>query len=664
MATDAGAADSSLEHELEGMLEIEKFEPPAEFRGRADWSDPAVYEEAAADPVAWWTARSKELLDWDVEPAEGLNDSNPPFYKWFEDGRINASAQCLDRHVEAGNGDRVAYHWRGEEGERRDVTYADLHRDVQRLANALKDLGVEKGDVVGIYLPMIPEVAVAMLACARIGAPHNVVFGGFSAESVRERMEFAEAKALITVDGARRKGKTAPIKEQVDAEMGSVESLQTIVVVRSTGIDCPMTEGRDVFYDEVCAAADPECPAEPMEAEHPLFILYTSGSTAKPKGILHTTGGYLTGAATTHKYVFDLKPETDVYWCAADVGWITGHSYIVYGPLANGTTSVMWEGAPDYPHQGIWWEIAAETKATILYAAPTAIRTFIKWGADIPAKYDLTNLRLLGSVGEPINPKAWLWYHTVIGGGRCPIVDTWWQTETGAIMITPLPGITATKPGSATQAFPGVEAQVVDESSGKPIEEGQGLLMLEKPWPSMLRTLYKEDDRFIETYFSKFGKNRYLVGDAARRDKDGYFWVIGRIDDVVNVSGHRLSTAEVESAIVAHESVAEAAVIGQSDEDTGQAICAFVTLRGGTEPSPDLEAGIRETVAARIGKFARPKRIVWADDLPKTRSGKIMRRLLRDIAEGRALGDVTTLRDPGVMGELEAKIAEEANDES
>jgi acetyl-CoA synthetase len=664
MATDAGAADSSLEHELEGMLEIEKFEPPAEFRARADWSDPAVYEEAAADPVAWWTARSKELLDWDVEPTEGLNDSNPPFYKWFEDGRINASAQCLDRHVEAGNGDRVAYHWRGEEGERRDVSYADLHRDVQRLANALKDLGVEKGDVVGIYLPMIPEVAVAMLACARIGAPHNVVFGGFSAESVRERMEFAEAKALITVDGARRKGKTAPIKEQVDAEMGSVESLQTIVVVRSTGIDCPMTEGRDVFYDEICAAADPECPAEPMEAEHPLFILYTSGSTAKPKGILHTTGGYLTGATTTHKYVFDLKPETDVYWCAADVGWITGHSYIVYGPLANGTTSVMWEGAPDYPHQGIWWEIAAETKATILYAAPTAIRTFIKWGADIPAKYDLSSLRLLGSVGEPINPKAWLWYHTVIGGGRCPIVDTWWQTETGAIMITPLPGITATKPGSATMAFPGVEAQVVDESSGEPVEEGQGLLMLEKPWPSMLRTLYKEDGRFIETYFSKFGKERYLVGDAARRDKDGYFWVIGRIDDVVNVSGHRLSTAEVESAIVAHESVAEAAVIGQSDEDTGQAICAFVTLRGGTEPSPDLEAGIRETVATRIGKFARPKRIVWADDLPKTRSGKIMRRLLRDIAEGRALGDVTTLRDPGVMGELEAKIAAEANDES
>ena len=661
--SETGTDSSGLEQELERMLEIETFEPPAEFRERALWSDPAIYEEAAADPVAWWTARAKELLDWDVEPTIGLDDSNPPFYKWFEDGRLNASAQCLDRHVEAGNGERVAYHWRGEEGERRDVTYAELLADSQRFANALKDLGVEKGDVVGIYLPMIPEVAVAMLACARIGAIHNVVFGGFSAESVRERMEFSEAKALVTVDGARRKGKTAPIKKQVDEEMGEMGTLQTIVVVRSTGIDCPMTEGRDVFYDEVCAAADPECPAEPMEAEHPLFILYTSGSTAKPKGILHTTGGYMTGVTTTHRYTFDLKPEEDVYWCAADVGWITGHSYIVYGPLANGATTVMWEGAPDYPHQGIWWEIVQDYKATILYAAPTAIRTFIKWGADIPEKYDLSSLRLLGSVGEPINPKAWLWYHKVIGGERCPIIDTWWQTETGGIMITPLPGITATKPGSATTPFPGVSAEVVGESDGEPVEEGQGLLMLEKPWPSMLRTLYKEDDRFIETYFSKFGKDRYLVGDAARKDSDGYLWVIGRIDDVVNVSGHRLSTAEVESAIVAHEKVAEAAVIGQSDPDTGQAICAFVTLNGGVEPSDEVLEGIREGVATRIGKFARPKRVIWADDLPKTRSGKIMRRLLRDIAEGRALGDVTTLRDPGVMAELEKQIAAEGDED-
>jgi acetyl-CoA synthetase len=661
MATEAGREDleQNLERELEAMLEIETFEPSPEFRGAARWSDPKVYEEAAADPVGWWTQQSKELLDWDVEPTETLDDSNPPFYKWFADGRLNASAQCLDRHVAAGNGDRVAYHWRGEEGEERDVTYADLHRDVQRFANALKDLGVEKGDVVGIYLPMIPEVVVAMLACARIGAPHNVVFGGFSAESVKERMEFSHAKALVTVDGARRKGKTAPIKPQVDEHMGGLETLERIVVVRHTGIDCPMTDGRDVFYDEAMAAADPECPAEPMEAEHPLYILYTSGSTAKPKGILHTTGGYLTGVTATHRYVFDLKPEEDVYWCAADVGWVTGHSYIVYGPLSNGATSVMWEGAPDYPHQGIWWELIQDYKATILYAAPTAIRTFIKWGAEIPQKFDLSSLRLLGSVGEPINPKAWLWYYKAIGGERCPIVDTWWQTETGAIMITPLPGITATKPGSATTPFPGVEAQVVDESEGEPISEGQGLLVLERPWPSMLRGLYKEDERFIETYFARFGKERYLVGDAARRDKDGYFWVIGRIDDVVNVSGHRLSTAEVESAIVAHPDVAEAAVIGQSDEETGQAICAFVTLRGGIEESDDLVDGIRGTVAERIGKFARPKRIVWAGDLPKTRSGKIMRRLLRDIAEGRALGDVTTLKDPEVMEELEAKISEE-----
>jgi acetyl-CoA synthetase len=649
----------NLEGELEELLGVEKFEPPEELRANANWSDPAIYEEAAADPEAWWLQQAKELLDWDVEPSQSLDDSNPPFYKWFADGRLNASAQCLDRHVEAGNGDRVAFHWRGEEGEERDLTYADLHRDVQRFANALKDLGVEKGDVVGIYLPMIPEVVVAMLACARIGAPHNVVFGGFSAEAVAERMDFSEAKALVTVDGARRKGRTAPIKPQVDEHMANHHALEKIVVVRHTGIDCPMTEGRDVFYDEAMAAAEPECPAEPMEAEHPLYILYTSGSTAKPKGILHTTGGYMTGVTATHRYVFDLKPESDVYWCAADVGWVTGHSYIVYGPLANGATSVMWEGAPDYPHKGIWWELVERYKATILYAAPTAIRTFIKWGAEIPAEHDLSSLRLLGSVGEPINPKAWLWYREVIGGGRCPVVDTWWQTETGGIMISPLPGITATKPGSATVPFPGVEASVVDERDGQPIEEGQGLLVLERPWPSMLRGLYKEDDRFIETYFSRFGKKRYLVGDAARRDSDGYFWVIGRIDDVVNVSGHRLSTAEVESAIVAHPDVAEAAVIGESDEDTGQAICAFVTLRGHIDESEDLVDGIRATVAERIGKFARPKRIVWADDLPKTRSGKIMRRLLRDIAEGRALGDVTTLRDPDVMKELEAKIAEE-----
>ena len=661
MATREGS--SSLEGQLSELLEVESFEPPEEFRSRALLGDPAIYEQAAADPEAWWLEQSKQLLDWTQEPSESLDESNPPFYKWFADGKLNASANCLDRHVEAGRGDRVAFHWRGEEGEERDITYAELLADTQRFANALKGVGVGAGDIVGIYLPMIPEVVVAMLACARIGAPHNVVFGGFSAEAVRERMEFSAAKALVTVDGARRKGKTAPIKQQVDEQMDDLESLETIVVVRHTGIDCPMREGRDRFYDELMEAAEAECPAEPFDAEQPLFILYTSGSTAKPKGILHTTGGYLTGVAATHRYVFDLKPEEDVYWCAADVGWVTGHSYIVYGPLLNGATSVMWEGAPDYPSKGIWWELVERYGVSILYTAPTAIRTFIKWGAEIPGESDLSSLRLLGSVGEPINPKAWLWYQQVIGGGRCPIVDTWWQTETGAIMISPLPGITATKPGSATTPFPGVEAEVVDESEGEPVDGGQGLLVLKRPWPSMLRTLYKEEDRFIETYFSRFGKETYLVGDAARKDKDGYFWVIGRIDDVVNVSGHRLSTAEVESAIVAHEKVAEAAVIGQSDEDTGQAICAFVTLQGNAEESEELLEDIRATVAERIGKFARPKRIIWADDLPKTRSGKIMRRLLRDIAEGRALGDVTTLRDPDVMGELEAKIAEARDSE-
>ncbi|MEA2371305.1 MAG: acetyl-CoA synthetase [Solirubrobacteraceae bacterium] len=644
-----------LEHELAGLLDVERFEPPEEFRAQALLSDPAIYEEAERDWQDWWVAEA-ERLHW-FEPWETvLDDSNPPFYKWFVGGKLNASYNCVDRHVEAGLGDRVAYHWHGEDATQRTITYADLHRDVQRFANALRDLGVEKGDVVGIFLPMIPEVVVAMLACARIGAPHNVVFGGFSAEAVRERMEFSDAKVLITVDGAARKGRTAPVKQNVDDVMGDLSSIEHIVVVRHSGIDCPMDGARDVWYDEAMAAADPECPAEPMDAEDPLYILYTSGSTAKPKGILHTTGGYMTGVSATHRYVFDLKPESDVYWCSADVGWVTGHSYIVYGPLCNGATSVMYEGAPDYPHRGIWWELCERYKVTTFYTAPTAIRACIKWGSEHPAKFDLSSLRLLGSVGEPINPKAWLWYHKVIGGGRCPIVDTWWQTETGAIMITPLPGITPTKPGSATQPFPGIKADVVDEHDGRSIETGQGLLVILRPWPSMLRTLYKEDDRFIETYFKRFGETVYLVGDAARRDEDGYIWVIGRIDDVVNVSGHRLSTAEVESAIVAHDMVAEAAVIGQSDEQTGQAICAFVTLQGDTEATEGVEAGIRETVAMRIGKFARPKRIIWADDLPKTRSGKIMRRLLRDIAEGRALGDVTTLRDPDVMAALEDQI--------
>jgi acetyl-CoA synthetase len=653
------ATEKSLESKLEEMLDIETFEPPEEFAQHALLNDSSVYDEAEKDWKGWWMKQAKEL-HWFKEPSEDVDESNPPFYKWFQDGKINASYNCLDRHVEAGNGDRVAYHWHGEEGEEREVTYAELHRDVQKLANALKDLGIEKGDIVGIFLPMIPEVVVAMLACARIGAPHNVVFGGFSADSVKERMEFSEAKALITVDGARRKGKTAPIKQQVDKCMEKLDSLEHIVVVKATDADCEMKDGRDVWYHEILEKADDECPCEELDAEHPLYVLYTSGSTAKPKGVLHTTGGYLTGVAATHKYVFDVKPEEDIYWCAADVGWVTGHSYIVYGPLCNGVTSVMWEGAPDYPHKGIWWEIAAKYGVTLLYCAPTAIRAFMKWGVEHVEKHDLSKIRLLGTVGEPINPKAWLWYREVIGAGEAPVVDTWWQTETGAIMITPLPGVVDTKPGSATRPFPGIAADVVDEKDGKPVDEGQGLLVLQRPWPSMLRTLYKEDDRFVETYFDKFGKETYVVGDAARKDKDGYFWIIGRIDDVVNVSGHRLSTAEVESAIVSHRRVAEAAVIGQADEDSGQAICAFVTLEGEEGEGDDkLIEEIRGHVADRIGKFARPKRIIWADDLPKTRSGKIMRRLLRDIAEGRALGDVTTLRDPDVMKQLEGKIQEE-----
>jgi acetyl-CoA synthetase len=660
-ATTQTKTGEALENELAELLDEETFEAPDDFAASALVSDDSLHEEAAADPVAYWERQAREL-DWFTEWDQALDDSNPPFYKWFTGGKLNASYNCLDRHVEAGNGDRVAYHWRGEEGEERDVTYADLLRDTQKLANVLKDRGVKAGDVVGIYLPMIPEVAVAMLACARIGAPHNVVFGGFSPEAVKERMQFSEAKALITSDGARRKGKVAEVKPGVDAFLDEVPSIQTVIVVRNTGSDVEMKQGRDVWYQEAIEEAADECPAEPLDAEHPLYILYTSGSTAKPKGILHTTGGYMTGVASTTKYVFDLRPDEDVFWCGADVGWVTGHSYIVYGPLANGATGVMYEGAPDYPDKDVWWEIIERYGVTIFYTAPTAIRACIKWGAEYPGKHDLSSLRLLGTVGEPINPKAWLWYRQVIGGGSCPIVDTWWQTETGNIMITTLPGGQATKPGSAGTPLPGIDAAVVDED-GNEVERDQGILVLRSPWPSMLRTLYREDERFIETYYERFGKETYLVGDAARKDADGYFWVIGRIDDVINVSGHRLSTAEVESAIVSFPSVAESAVIGQSDEDTGQAICAFVTLQGDDEGSEELEQEIREHVAERIGKFARPKRIIWAYDLPKTRSGKIMRRLLRDIAEGRELGDVTTLRDPDVVDRLDEIVKERGSEE-
>ncbi len=649
---------TDLERQLAELLEQERFEPPEAFKAKALITDLSVHEAAAKDPVGWWNEQAR-ALHWFSEPQRALDDENPPFYKWFEGGTTNASYNCLDRHVEAGLGERVAFKWRGEEGESRDITYAWLLEQTQRAANALKDHGVGAGDVVGIFLPMIPEVVVAMLACSRIGAPHNVVFGGFSAESVKERMEFSDAKALITVDGARRKGKTAPVKQTVD-DVGM--PVATTFVVRHTGIDCPMGDG-DVFWDEALAAADAECAPAELDAEHPLFILYSSGSTAKPKGILHSTGGYLTHVAWTHKHVFDLKPESDVYWCSADVGWITGHSYIVYGPLLNAATSVMYEGAPDYPHKGIWWELAEKTDTTIFYTAPTAIRACIKWGVEHVEKADLSKLRLLGSVGEPINPKAWLWYWKVVGGENCPVVDTWWQTETGGIMITTLPGAQAMKPGIAGTPLPGVAAAVVDEEGNEVARGTQGLLSLSRPWPGMLRTLYGDDDRYISTYWEKWGPKKYLVGDASKQDDEGYISVIGRVDDVLNVSGHRMSTAEIESAIVSHGKVAEAAVIGATDEDTGQSVAAFVTLEGDLEGTDELVTEIREHVAVRIGKLARPKRIIWADDLPKTRSGKIMRRLLKDIAEGRELGDVTTLRDPDVMAQLQDKIQERADEE-
>jgi len=652
------ASSPAFEEHLEQLLGVEQFEPPAQFAEHARVKAPDVYEQAA-DAPAWWAEQARQRVAWQTPFTTALDDSNPPFFRWFPDGTLNASYNCLDRHVAAGHGDRVAFHWRGEEGERRDPTYAELLDDVQRLANALKGQGVRKGDVVGIFLPMIPEVVVAMLACARIGAPHTVVFGGFAPSAVRERLEVSEAKALITVDGARRKGKTAAIKRAVDEAISDLDTLDTVVVVRATGAPCVMQPGRDVWYDDLLANADPVCPAEPMDAEHPLFLLYSSGSTAKPKGIVHTTGGYLTGVTTTMSMVFDLNPDRDVFWCTADVGWITGHSYIVYGPLANGCTSVMFEGALDYPDKDVWWEIVERYGVTIFYTAPTAIRACMKWGREYPARHDLSSLRLLGTVGEPINPKAWLWYHTVVGGERCPIVDTWWQTETGAIMISPLPGLTPTKPGSATRPLPGVSATLFDED-GNEVQEGTGILVVTQPWPSMLRTLHGDDERYVDTYFSRFGPRTYVVGDSGRRDKDGCIWIIGRIDDVINVSGHRLSTTEIESALVSHGAVAEAAVVGASDEVTGQSVIAFVTLRSGTAPASALEQELREHVAVRIGKLARPKRIVWTDDLPKTRSGKIMRRLLRDVTEGRELGDVTTLRDPSVMAAVQQQVAAQA----
>jgi acetyl-CoA synthetase len=633
--------------------------PPAAFAAAALDTDDSARERAAADPEAFWAEQATELLTWSQPWDTVLDDSKAPFYRWFKGGGINASTNALDRHVVAGKGDQVAYHWAGEEGEQRDVTYAELLDTTERLANVLRSRGIGEGDVVGIFLPMVPEVAAAMLACARIGAIHNVVFGGFSVESVAERMEVSSAKALITAAGARRKGKVAGTKAQLDPllEGSTIETVIVVPVAGTSELDPPMKDGRDLHFNEALAAADPHCEPADTQSDTPLFILYSSGSTAKPKGILHGTGGYLTGVAWTYRHQFDLKDD-DVYFCSADVGWVTGHSYIVYGPLIAGATSVMYEGAPDYPHQSIWWELVERYKATIFYTAPTAIRACMKWGAGLVAEHDTSSLRLLGSVGEPINPKAWHWYSEVVGGGRCPIVDTWWQTETGHTMVTTLPGVDPARPGSCGRPLPGVLIEVVDEE-GKPVPAGtQGLLTITKPWPGMLQTLYGDDDRYVETYFTKFGPSTYVVGDFARLDPDGYLWVIGRADDVIKVSGHRLSTAEVESALVSHPAVAEAAVVGQSDEDTGQAIVAFVTLEGhGSDADPDdLTAELREHVAERIGKLARPKAIFYTPDLPKTRSGKIMRRILRNLVEDKDLGDVSTLKDPAIVDDIATQV--------
>ena len=649
------AEDAELEARLDELLEQEWFEPPADFVTDALITDMSVHETAAKDPVAWWEEQAG-ALDWEQRWTKPLNDSNPPFYKWFEGGKLNVSYNCVDRHVEAGNGNRVAFHWHGEEGGQRTITYSDLLDQVQRAANALKARDIGPGDVVGIYLPMIPEVVVAMLACARIGAPHNVVFGGFSVDSVRERMEFSHAKALITVDGAARKGKTTPIKSEVDGALDHIDSLETIFVVRHAGTPFEITEGRDVIWDEALAAADPICPPEAFDSEQPLFILYSSGSTASPKGILHSSGGYLTGVAWTFKYVFDIKPESDVFWCSADVGWITGHSYIVYGALANGATSVMYEGAPDYPAKDIWWELCERYKVTIFYTAPTAIRACMKWGPEHVRSHDLSSLRLLGSVGEPINPEAWEWYWRVVGDERCPIVDTWWQTETGAIMISPLPGVTATRPGSAMGPLPGISAAICDEE-GNVVHEGHGgYLVLTEPWPSMLRGIWGDNDRYIATYWAHFA-HLYFAGDGAKYDDDGDLWLLGRVDDVMNVSGHRLSTAEIESALVSHPSVAEAAVVGASDELTGQGIVAFVILISGVDAGDHIVSTLRNHVASEISAIAKPRQILIVQELPKTRSGKIMRRLLRDIAENRAVGDTTTLADANVMDLISAGLA-------
>ncbi|MEJ1092177.1 acetate--CoA ligase [Microbacterium istanbulense] len=652
---------SQIDHLLD---ETRQFPPSPEFVAHSI-DDPALYQRAAADREAFWGDQSRELLTWHTPFTRTLDWSNPPFAKWFDDGELNVAYNCLDRHVEAGNGDRVALLWEGEPGDSRRITYAELTDEVKRTANVLAGLGIGQGDRVAIYLPMIPEAIVSMLAVARLGAIHSVVFGGFSADSLRSRIDDAGAKLVITADGGYRKGKVSALKPAVDQALsdrgdGEQQSVEHVLVVRRGENDVEWQPGRDIWWHDVVPVAPAEHTAASFPAENPLFILYTSGTTGKPKGILHTSGGYLTQAAYTHKYVFDLHPETDVFWCTADIGWITGHSYVAYGPLANGATQVLYEGTPDAPHPGRWWEIIEKYKVSIFYTAPTAIRSFMKVGRSVPQKFDLSSLRVLGSVGEPINPEAWMWYREVIGAGTTPIVDTWWQTETGAIMVSPLPGITATKPGSAQVPLPGISIDVVDET-GEHVGNGNGgLLVVTEPWPSMLRGIWGDPERFVETYWEKFAdQGYYFAGDGARLDDDGDLWLLGRVDDVMNVSGHRLSTAEIESALVAHEATAEAAVVGANDETTGQAVVAFVILKESflADHTPEgLAAQLRSWVGEQIGPIARPRDVYIVGELPKTRSGKIMRRLLRDVAEGREVGDTTTLADTAVMSIISAQV--------
>ena len=649
-------------------VEERTFPPPTEFAAAALLADSSHHDEATTDYEAFWARQARELLTWD-EDFHTVLEWDQPFSKWFVGGRLNMSYNCLDRHVEAGFGDRIAYHWEGEPGDTRTISYADLLDEVCRFANALLALGLERGDRVAIYMPMIPELPVAMLACTRIGVAHSVIFGGFSPDSIVDRCEDAEARLIVTADAGYRRGAPSALKANVDAALaGGAPSVEHVVVVNRCDTEVAMVDGRDLWWHDVIADAPTHCPAEPMDSEQLLYLLYTSGTTAKPKGIMHTTGGYLTQVAYTHRYVFDLRRETDVYWCAADIGWVTGHSYIVYGPLANGCTSVIYEGTPDTPRpegrngdQAGWpkdrlWDIIERYRVTQLYTAPTAIRTFMKWGAQEPERHDLSSLRVLGTVGEPINPEAWMWYHTHIGGESCPVVDTWWQTETGGHMISPLPGVTTTKPGSACSPIPGVFAEVVDDA-GQPVVQGGGYLTITRPWPGMLRGIWGDPDRYRDTYWSRF-EGRYFAGDGAKVDEDGYLWLLGRVDDVMNVSGHRISTAEVESALVDHPAVAEAAVVGVTDAITGQAIVGYVILRGSHEASDELGEEVRAHVATKLGPIARPKTVVLVPDLPKTRSGKIMRRLLRDVAEGRDLGDTTTLADSGVFDEIRTRAAE------